>query len=442
MRKTYRGGIHPNGAKGATRNSQTRVYLPEQVCIPMSMHLGAESTPCVSVGDHVKLGQIIGEPVGALGLPIHASVSGEVTAVAPRMLLGGKQVVCVTIQNDFQDDWCELHPLGDVETVDPTLILPAIKAAGICGMGGASFPTPAKLNVPEGKKCDVIIVNGAECETFLTADDRLMREDPARIVSGLRAAMRAVNVDRAVIAIEDNKPEALAAVRACVASYPHSHNISVVALKTKYPMGGEKQLVATITGRQIPDGRLPIDIGVIVINVASAAAIADAVIDGKPLISRITTVTGDVVQPSNLLLRIGTSVKDAIAACGGEKVPLSKIVMGGGMTGFTTPDDTLPVMKASGGIVLMSEEKGDVPDESACIRCGRCVTVCPIRLNPYLLKPLCESGQLQQAVDEHLMKCIVCGCCAYVCPANRRLTATFKDAKDRYIAMKKKEGQK
>ncbi len=437
--KTFRGGIHPNTAKQATRDQAVRDVVVNQVCIPMSMHLGAESEPCVSVGDHVLLGQVIGTPVGALGLPVHASVSGDVVSIQPRMLLGGKQVVCVTIQSDGQDEWCELHPLGDVETVDPSLILPAIREAGICGMGGAAFPTHIKLNVPDGKHCDVAIVNGAECETYLTADDRLMREQPERIVAGLRAVMRAIPVDRGVIAIEDNKPEALAAVRAATAAYP---NIEVVALKTKYPMGGEKQLVATITGRQIPDGRLPIDIGTVVINVASAAAIADAIIDGKPLISRITTVTGAVVQPSNLRLRIGTSVADAIEACGGSKVPLGKIVLGGGMTGAAAPDDTIPITKASGGIVLMSEEQGDVPDESACIRCGRCVNVCPIRLNPYLLKPLCDTGDLQKAADEHLMKCIVCGCCSYVCPANRRLTATFKDAKDRYIAMKKKEAQK
>ena len=382
------------------------------------------------------MGQVIGEPVGALGLPVHASVSGTVTAIESRVVTGANAVSCVTIENDFEDEWCELSPMSDWQNADPKDILAAIKQAGICGMGGASFPTHIKLSVPDGKTCEVVIVNGAECETFLTADDRLMRETPDRVVTGIEIAMRTVSVDRAIIGIEDNKPEAIAAVQKAVAGHP---GITVQVLKTKYPMGGEKQLVATLTGKQIPDGRLPIDVGAVVINVASAAAIADAIELGRPLISRITTVTGAVKQPSNLRLRVGTILEDAIEACGGNSVPIGKIVLGGGMTGFAVADTEVPVMKSTGGIVLYSEANSGTPEESACIRCARCVSVCPIHLNPYLMKPLCDGNELQRAVDENLMKCIVCGCCTYVCPAHRQLTAAFKDAKDRYIVMKKKE---
>ena len=415
--------------KQPTREVPVREFVSDTVCIQMGMHLGPPSNPIVQKGDHVKVGQVIGEPVGFLGIPVHASVSGEVVDVGPKAQLGAVPGICVTIKNDFQDEWVEELPaLGNVETVDPEKIVPAIKAAGICGMGGACFPTHVKLTVGEGKYCDTLILNGAECETFLTADHRLMLESPQRVVDGLRAAMRAVNCKRGIIAIEDNKKDAIAVMQKAIQG---REGVEVVTLKTKYPQGGEKQLIKAVTGREVPSGKLPLDVHTIVLNVGTAAAIADAVTDGKPLISRITTVTGCVKEPANLLLRIGTIVADAIGECGGYSEDVGKLVMGGGMTGFCAPNDDVSISKSSGGIVAYNEKAAVSMEEGPCIRCGRCVEACPVGLNPYLLKPMCDADNLKAAKANDVMECIVCGSCSYVCPANRQLTAAFKNAKDK-----------
>lgn len=393
----------------------------------MDMHLGAPSTPCVKKGDHVKIGQVIGEAVGPRGIPVHASISGDVTAVEMKQQLMSKPSMCVTIQNDFAEEWVELAGLGNVETVPKDKIIPAIKAAGICGMGGACFPTHAKLSLPKGKTVDTIILNGAECETFLTSDHRLMLETPGRIVDGLRAAMRAVGVSRGVIAIEDNKPDAIAAMERAANG---REGVEVAALKTKYPQGGEKQLIQAVTGREVPSGGLPMDANVVVLNVGTAAAIADAVIEGRPLVSRVTTVTGAVQDPSNLLLRIGTIFSDAISGAGGCSAEPGKIFAGGSMTGICAPDDSVSMIKGTNGIVVLTEAEARLEQEKQCIRCGRCVEACPARLMPYRLMQLAEMGELETAEKEHVNDCILCGSCSYVCPARRWLVASIKDAKE------------
>lgn len=432
---SFKGGVHPlhekKEGKMPTRNEAIRNFVSDAVVIPMNMHLGAPSKPCVAKGDHVKVGQLIGEPVGGLGLPVHASISGEVTAVEPRLTLGAGPVMCVCIQNDFADEWVELKGLGNVENCDPACIVPAIKAAGVCGMGGASFPTHVKLTLPEGKTCDTIILNGAECETFLTADFRLMLEHPQRIVDGLRAEMRALGVRRGVIAIEDNKPEAIEAMRKAAAG---RDGVEVAVLRTKYPQGGEKQLINAITGRQVPSGKLPIEVHTIVTNVGTAAAIADAVIDGKPLIERITTVTGCVEHPANLRIRVGTIVGDVIGECGGYSEEPGKLVLGGGMTGLCAPDDNVPLTKSSGGVVVYNEKDAKSVEEEPCIRCARCVEACPIGLNPYRIKHFADAGDLEGAKANNVMDCILCGCCSYACPSRRWLTASFKVTKDAIAA--------
>lgn len=420
-----------------TKDIPVRDFASDTVCILMGMHLGAPSTPCVQKGDHVKLGQIIGEPAGFLGLPVHASVSGEVVDVSPRPQLVADPVMCVTIKNDFQDEWVEgLHGYGNVETVDPSLIVPAIKNAGICGMGGACFPTHVKFAVREGQYCDTIILNGAECETYLTSDYRLMLESPLKVVDGLRAAMRAMGVKRGVIAIEDNKPDAIERMKKAAQG---REGVEVLTLRTKYPQGGEKQLIEAVTGRQVPQKKLPLDAHTIVLNVGTASAIADAVIDGRPLISRITTVTGCVKEPSNLCLRIGTIFADAIGECGGYSEEPGKIVAGGSMTGICAPNDQVSMTKATNGIVVYSQEDAKSVDEGPCIRCGRCVAVCPAGLSPYLLKHYCDENDLVKAEEHNVMDCIVCGCCSYACPARLWLTASFKNAKDK-ITLANKRG--
>ncbi|MDD3919713.1 MAG: electron transport complex subunit RsxC [Eubacteriales bacterium] len=441
QKRTFQGGVHPmHGAhegKRPTKDIPIREFVSDTVCILMGMHLGAPSTPCVAVGDHVKVGQVIGEPVGFLGLPVHASVSGEVVEVAPKLQLGAAPAMCVTIKNDFLDEWVEgITPLGNVETVDPALIVPAIKNAGICGMGGASFPTHVKFAVKEGQYCDTIIINGAECETFLTADYRVILETPLRVIDGLRAAMRALSVPRGVIAIEDNKPEAIEAISKL--AYGRD-GVEVQVLKTKYPQGGEKQLIKAITGREVPQKKLPLDVHTIVLNAETAAAIADAIVEGKPLISRITTVTGEVKEPANLRLRIGTILEDIIGECGGYATEPGKIVCGGGMTGMCAPNDGVSIAKATGGIVVYNEKNAKSVEEGPCIRCGRCVEACPVGLNPYRIKHFCDAGDLKGAEANSVMDCIVCGSCSYICPARRWLTASFKNTKD-MIALAAKRG--
>lgn len=429
---SFKGGIHPlHEGKRATSGLPVRDFVSDTVCLAMDMHLGAPSTPCVKKGDHVKIGQVIGEPVGPRGIPVHASVSGQVTAVGMQQQLGSKPSMCVTIQNDFAEEWVELTGLGNVETAPVDKIIPAIRDAGICGMGGAGFPTHAKLTLPPGKSVDTILLNGAECETFLTSDHRLMLENPIRVVDGLRAAMRATGVQRGVIAIEDNKPDAIAEMEKAAHG---REGVEIAVMRTKYPQGGEKQLIKAVTGREVPSGGLPMDAHVIVLNVGTAAAIADAVIDGKPLISRITTVTGAVRSPANLRLRIGTIVADIIGECGGYDGEPGKIFGGGSMTGICTPDDSVSMTKVTNGLVVLNEKQATLPEQTACIRCGRCVAACPTGLNPYRLMHLCEKGDLDAAKREHIMDCILCGSCSYVCPARRWLVASLKIAKEQLAA--------
>ncbi len=432
MKRTFRGGVHPlhqeNEGKLPTAALPVRAFDAPVVKIPVGMHLGPPSSPCVKKGDHVALGQVIAEPVGALGLPVHASVSGEVLSIQDSIQFTSVPITCITIQNDLTDTWVEgITPLGDVESVDPSLIVPAIKNAGICGMGGASFPTHIKLTIGEGKSCDTIILNGAECETYLTADHRLMLENPTGIVDGLRAVMRALNVGRGVIAIEDNKPDAIRSMRAAAEG---REGVEIVVLKTKYPQGGEKQLIQAVTKRQVPQGKLPLDVHVIVLNVGTAAAIAEAITTGKPVTRRITTVTGCVKQPSNLLLRIGTPLQSAIDACGGFSEQPGKLAVGGGMTGICAPGTDVSITKANNGIVAYTQKQAAAIEEQPCIRCGRCVQVCPNGLQPYLLRKFCDKHDRQGAQQANVLACTVCGCCTYTCPAHRELTSAFKDMKD------------
>ena len=420
-----------------TRNLETRDYISDTVIIPMNMNIGAPSKPIVKKGDQVKLGQKIAEAGGFVGVPVHASVSGEVVSVDKLHYLGQEPITAITIKNDFQDTWCELNPLGSVEHVDPSLIVPAIREAGITGMGGASFPTHVKLSLKEGAVCDTIVVNGAECETHLTADYRLMLENSVRIVDGLRAVMRALNVKKGVIGIEDNKPEAIAAMQKAAAG---REGVSIQPLKTKYPQGGEKQLIEAVTGRQVPTRKLPIDIGVVVLNVGTCAAIADAIIDGKPLVSRITTITGCVREPANLHLRIGTIAEDAIGACGGFSETPGKIFFGGAMTGICLHSISLPMAKSTNGIVVFNEKEAKSMEESPCIHCGRCVAACPIGLNPYQIKVAADASKFDLADKLNVQDCMLCGSCAYVCPSRRWLTSSFKFAKEKIAAEAKAKG--
>ncbi len=417
--------------KPLTNASPVRAVAPETVVIPVGMHLGAPSKPCVEAGQEVRLGEVIATPVGGLGLPVHASVSGKVLFVEPRQELRAAPELCIGIQNDGRDDWTELHPLGSAEDAPADRIAEAVKNAGICGMGGAAFPTHIKLSIPEGKHADTVILNGAECEPYLTADHRLMLESPKRIVDGLRLILRATGVSRGVLAIESNKPDAIRSMREAARGIP---GVEVLELKTKYPQGSEKQLIHVVTGREVPRGKLPIDAGALVFNMSTAAAVCDAVTRGKPLVERITTVTGCVSQPSNLLLRVGTTYDQALAACGGLPENARKIFAGGPMTGLCAFGTSVSVTKATNGIVVFDERQAVEIEETSCIRCARCVRICPIGLYPYQLRADTDRADLEGAKKHGLMDCVLCGACSYVCPARRHLTASFKAAREELAA--------
>lgn len=435
MKKTFRGGVHPlhqiHEGKPLSKEAKIETFLAEKVVIPVGMHLGPPSTPCVKKGDVVKVGQVIATPNGFLGVPVHASLSGTVTAVEPRQQLKGHPELCIEITADGNDEWVELTPKGTLEDVTPAVIIDAVREAGICGMGGAAFPSVVKLNVPEGKKPEIVILNGAECEPYLTCDFRLMLEEPLRVLSGLQLLMKAANVQRGVIGVEDNKPECIAVLKEAAKGFQH---IEILPLKTKYPQGGEKQLIEVITEKEVPQKKLPIDVGALVFNVQTAAAVADAVLLGKPLVERITTVTGAVSSPKNLRLRIGTLFCDAISVAGGPSSEIRKLIAGGPMTGFCCANDQVSVTKAGGGILVYDKAMDSADAETACIRCGKCVSVCPIHLRPYAVKFAVEHKDWAKAEQHFAMDCIACGACSYICPANRHLTASCKIAKEMITA--------
>ena len=430
MTNTFRGGVHPlhhiGEGKPLTQACPIRAVVAETVVIPVGMHLGAPSEPCVTKGQHVKMGEVIATPVGGLGLPVHASVSGEVLFVEERQLLRAKPEICIGIGNDHADEWVTLTPV-DLTNATPADLIAAVKNAGICGMGGAAFPTHVKMSIPEGKHADVVILNGAECEPYLTADHRMMLEQSARIVAGLKLILRATGVSRGVIAIETNKPDAIARMREAVSA---EESISVLALKTKYPQGSEKQLIQVVTGCDVPRGKLPLDAGALVFNVSTAAAIHDAIALGKPLVERVTTVTSGVNEPGNLLLRVGTRYEDAIQACGGLVEGACKVFAGGPMTGLCAADLEVTVTKATNGIVVFDETQAKAVEESACIRCARCVHVCPIGLHPYLMRTDLDKHDTDSAKQHGLMDCVLCSACSFICPARRYLSSSFKAARE------------
>lgn len=434
MNKSFRGGIHPlrhiGEGKPLTRTSAVREVSADLLVIPVGMHLGAPSEPCVEKGQRVLMGEVIAKPVGGLGLPVHASVSGEIAFVEARQMLRGKPELCIGIQNDHLDEWVELHPL-DAERATAAEIIAAVKNAGLCGMGGAAFPTHIKMSIPEGKSADTVILNGAECEPYLTADHRLMLEKPEKVVAGLKLILRATGVARGVIAIESNKPDAIASMQSAAAG---EEQIQVLPLKTKYPQGSEKQLIQVVTRREVPRGKLPVDANALVFNVGTAAAVYEAVALGKPLVQRITTVTGCVGEPGNLLLRVGTRYADAIEACGGLLDGARKVFAGGPMTGLCASDLEAAVTKATNGIVVFDEKQAKPVEETACIRCTRCVQICPIGLHPYLMRSDIDRRDTDAVKKHGLMDCVLCGACSYICPARRYLTSSFKATREELAA--------
>jgi len=419
------GGIHPVEGKEATEHKALVAFpAPETVVIPLSMHLGAPAEPAVKVGDYVKLGQKIGEAAGFISAPVHSSVSGTVVAIEDRPHATRGTCLSIVIANDGKDVChASIQPNKALEELTPAEIIDIVKNAGIVGMGGAGFPTYVKLN--PGKPIDAVLVNACECEPMLTADHRVLLEYADDIVFGLRAVMKAVAALRGILVIEENKPDAIALLREKTAGL---EGIEVLEVTTQYPQGGEKMLIKRALGRSVPSGKLPADVGACVSNVSTVKAIADAIQTGKPLIERVTTVTGKFIpNPQNFVVRIGTPVSALVEACGGIQGENVLVKAGGPMMGFPQTTLDTPIMKGSNGIITIDN---DETEANECIKCGRCVDVCPMELKPLHYYKLAVAQDWQGCKDRNIMDCMECRCCEYICSSKLPLVTMIKMGKN------------
>lgn len=426
MRKLFWGGIHPEGHKDLSRGAApVPAPLPAQVVLPMLQHIGAACTPVVKVGDQVRLGQKIGDGEGVCA-PIHASVSGKVVAVEPRPHPNGQDVLSVVIENDYMDTPDDtLKPHLTHKDLSAEEILRIVRDAGIVGMGGATFPTDVKAFSALGQ-VDYVIINACECEPYITADDTLLCTYPEQVTRGTEILLHALTPRHTVIAVEDNKQEA---IRILGEALPKAGPIELRVLPTRYPQGAEKQLIQAVTGRQVPPGKLPAAVGCAVFNAATAAAVYQAVYEGKPVTRRIVTVTGDgAAAPKNLIVRIGATFQQTLEAAGGMSEETQKVLSGGPMMGVAQKDLSVPVLKGTNAILCL---KGAAPQAQTptCIRCAKCVSVCPMHLQPLYLYRFAQAGNLRELERLHLTDCIECGSCAYSCPGQLPLVEQFRRGK-------------
>ena len=435
--RTFRGGIHPPHLKKSTEKlAIEKAKEPEMVIIPMQQHIGAPCEPIVKVGDEVKVGQKIGEANAFVSAPIHSSVAGTVKKIQQIDSPTGKSVA-IFIESDGSDELHEsIKPKGSIESLSKEEIVKIIKEAGITGMGGAGFPTHVKLSPPPEKKIDTVILNGAECEPYLTADHRLMLEKPEMVVKGLKAIMKSVDVKNGYIGIENNKPDAIETMKKATSN---EANINIVPLETKYPQGDEKRLIYAATKREVPSGGLPMDVGVVVNNVGTAKAIADAIETGMPLIERVTTVTGSAIKsPKNLITKIGTPFNEIIEQCGGYKEKPGKVIMGGPMMGLAQFSVEVPTIKGTSGILVLNEKDAKLPDPEPCIRCGKCVDICPVNLQPLFISKLSLKKMYEEAEEYSPLDCIECGSCSFICPSKRPLLQSIRVAKREIVSKRRK----
>ncbi len=440
MRKVFdfHGGIHPPENKyQSVRTPIADAGIPPQLIIPLSQHIGAPAVPVVAAGDTVLKGQLIAEPKGFVSVPLHAPTSGTIVAIEERQIAhpSGYQAPCIVIASDFNDEWIPHSGTRDYRNLDKAQLIERIRAAGIAGMGGAGFPTAAKLSVREGVKIDTLVINGTECEPYITADDILMRERATQIVAGTLILQQLIEPSATLIGVEDNKPEGLAALR----SAAEGTAVEIVEFPTKYPSGGEKQLIEILTGKQVPSGGLPADVGVICQNVATAVAVYDAVVLGRPLISRITTVTGEAVaQPQNFEVLLGTPMSYLLALAGYQPQKNRRLIMGGPMMGFTLPSPDVPIVKTTNCLLAPTEIELPTPTPAqACIRCGMCAQACPASLLPQQMFWFAQGKEFEKLENHNLFDCIECGACSWVCPSNIPLVQYYRASKAEILQLRR-----
>ena len=441
--RTFRGGIHPESNKHFTEGrSIENMPAPAHVVIPLQQHIGAQCEPIVQIGEEVQAGQKIGDSKSPVSSPVHASISGKVIAIEPRPHpVSPCDVMSIVIERSEITMHDELYTMHEIDWASLTAqqIKEKIREAGIVGMGGAAFPTHIKLSPPPEKKIDTVILNGVECEPYLTADHRLMLENPAEILLGLNIILKVLGIKRAFVAIEENKPDAIEVMQKTLSGgdYLDGAKIEIAPLKVKYPQGAEKQLIKAITNREVPSGGLPFDVGVLVQNIGTAFAIYQAVALGKPLIERVLTVSGDgIKEPKNLRVRIGTLFSDVLQYCGGLRENISKIIMGGPMMGIAQYTTEVPVIKGTSGILVLqaaSDEK-----EGPCIKCGRCVDICPMGLMPNRIADYAELDNFEAAKEYGVLDCMECGACAHVCASHRPVVHLVKYVKSQLAKQPKK----
>lgn len=434
MKTFKRGGIHPNPAKLTANVPVEKLAIAQRLVLPLSQAIGAPAVPVVKPGEEILAGQLIAKANGFVSANIHSPISGTIKSIEKVRNPQGLWQEAIIIET--ADENPQTTPIIENDDLIPETekgIIDTIAAAGIVGLGGATFPTHVKLSIPEGKKAEYLIINGAECEPFLTCDDQLMRTHAKDIIRGINAVMKAVHAPIAIIGIEENKPEAIEAMKAAA-----TDSITITPLKKRYPQGGEKQLIEALTGREVPLGGLPIDIGCVVTNVATAYAIYQAVYCGqRPLVERIVTVTGPSLKnPGNFLVPFGTPISTLIEAAGGLPEDTGKVIAGGPMMGRPISNIDAPTTKGLSGIVVLPESMSNRPAVQPCIRCAKCVDACPMGLEPYLLARLSELGRFNDTMQSNVMGCIECGCCSYTCPSARPLLDFIKLAK---INLRKKK---
>ena len=435
---TFAGGIHPYEGKELTKDKPIKTVLPKgDLVYPVQQHIGAPAVPIVAVGDSVLAGQKIAEAAGFVSAPVYATVSGTVKAIEPRRFATGTMCESIVVANDGQYrevEWPKVKPLDDMTAEEK---IAAVREAGVVGMGGAGFPTAVKLSPKEPEKIEYVIANCSECEPYLTSDYRRMIEEPELVLGGLKIAVSIFPNARGILAIEDNKPDAIAKFRELTKDEP---KISVKPLQTKYPQGAERMLIYACTGRKINSSMLPADVGCIVDNVDTLCAINKAVVQGKPLMERIVTITGDaIVDPCNYRVRIGTNYRELIDDAGGFVSAPAKIISGGPMMGFAVFDLDIPTTKTASALTCLTKDAVSEMAPSACINCGKCAEVCPGGLIPKILADAAEHGDADTFMREYGMECCECGCCSYICPARRQMTQLIKGMRKIQLANKKKK---